>query len=153
MSSSCSSLAITTHPRWGTSSASRGSVKRLARRASSPSTVIRAASDTTDSSSASSSKTKKTTTTTTTTTKTTTTATKTHAKPKVAVVGAGWGGFGAAKALCEAGCEVTLLDGIPDPTGATPSLTPTGKPFEYGTRGFWKDYPNIEATLAEFNIS
>ena len=124
----------------------------MARRASSPSTVIRAASDTTDSSSASSSKTKKTTTTTTTTTKTTTTATKTHAKPKVAVVGAGWGGFGAAKALCEAGCEVTLLDGIPDPTGATPSLTPTGKPFEYGTRGFWKDYPNIEATLAELGV-
>lgn len=76
----------------------------------------------------------------------------THVKPKVAVVGAGWGGFGAAKALCEAGCEVTLLDGIPDPTGATPSLTPTGKPFEYGTRGFWKDYPNIEATLAELGI-
>ena len=34
-------------------------------------------------------------------------------KAKVAVVGAGWGGFGAAKALVEAGCEVTLLDGIP----------------------------------------
>jgi uncharacterized protein with NAD-binding domain and iron-sulfur cluster len=70
----------------------------------------------------------------------------------VAVVGAGWGGFGAAKALCEAGCEVTLLDGIPDPTGATPSLTPSGKPFEYGTRGFWKDYPNIEAMLAEVGV-
>ena len=51
-------------------------------------------------------------------------------KPKIAVVGAGWGGFGAAKALCEAGCDVTLLDGIPDPTGATPSTTPSGKPFE-----------------------
>ena len=73
-------------------------------------------------------------------------------KPRVAVVGAGWGGFGAAKALCEAGCDVTLLDGIPDPTGATPSLTPTGKPFEYGTRGFWKDYPNIEAMLAELGV-
>jgi len=73
-------------------------------------------------------------------------------KPKVAIVGAGWGGFGAAKALCEAGCEVTLLDGIPDPTGLTPSVTPTGKPFEYGTRGFWKDYPNIEATLAELGV-
>ena len=70
----------------------------------------------------------------------------------MAVVGAGWGGFGAAKALCEAGCEVTLLDGIPDPTGATPSLTPSGKPFEYGTRGFWKDYPNIEAMLAEVGV-
>jgi uncharacterized protein with NAD-binding domain and iron-sulfur cluster len=73
-------------------------------------------------------------------------------KPKIAVVGAGWGGFGAAKALCEAGCDVSLLDGIPDPTGATPSTTPSGKPFEYGTRGFWKDYPNIEAMLAEIGV-
>tara|TARA_B110000977_G_scaffold198242_1_gene282669 strand:- start:8947 stop:10749 length:1803 start_codon:yes stop_codon:yes gene_type:complete len=73
-------------------------------------------------------------------------------KPKVAIVGAGWGGFGAAKALCEAGCDVTLLDGIPDPTGLTPSVTPTGKPFEYGTRGFWKDYPNIEGTLRELGV-
>lgn len=80
------------------------------------------------------------------------TAASTERKPKVAVVGAGWGGFGAAKALCEAGCDVTLLDGIPDPTGMTPSTTPTGKPFEYGTRGFWKDYPNIEATLAELGV-
>ena len=61
------------------------------------------------------------------------TAASTERKPKVAVVGAGWGGFGAAKALCEAGCDVTLLDGIPNPTGMTPSTTPTGKPFEYGT--------------------
>eukprot|EP00961_Rhodomonas_salina_P155880 2098950-Rhodomonas_salina.2 len=28
-------------------------------------------------------------------------------KPKVAVVGAGWGGWAAAKALCENGCEVS----------------------------------------------
>jgi NAD(P)-binding Rossmann-like domain len=47
-------------------------------------------------------------------------------KPHVAVVGAGFGGWGAAKALCENGCRVTLLDVIPDPTGATPYLTPTG---------------------------
>ena len=79
--------------------------------------------------------------------------TKVVEKPKVAIIGAGWGGFGAAKALCEAGCDVTLLDGIPDPTGATPSVTPTGKPFEYGTRGFWKDYPNIEAMLAELGVN
>ena len=32
-------------------------------------------------------------------------------RPRVAVVGAGWGGLGAAKALCENGCEVTLFDG------------------------------------------
>merc|ERR1719247_409766 len=64
-------------------------------------------------------------------------------RPHVAVVGAGWGGWGAAKALVESGCRVTLLDGLPDPTGKTPYTTPTGKPFEAGTRGFWMDYPNI----------
>lgn len=74
-------------------------------------------------------------------------------QPHVAVVGAGWGGFGASKALCEAGCKVTLLDGLPDPTGATPYLTPTGKPFEAGTRGFWKDYPNIEDLVREMGLS
>jgi len=32
---------------------------------------------------------------------------QTRDKPKVAVVGAGWGGWAAAKALCENGCDVT----------------------------------------------
>jgi len=73
-------------------------------------------------------------------------------QPHVAVVGAGWGGWAAAKALSESGVRVTLLDGLPDPTGATPYLTPTGKPFEAGTRGFWKDYPNIEALVAELGL-
>lgn len=49
-------------------------------------------------------------------------------KPHVTVVGAGFGGWGAVKALCENGCRVTLLDVLPDPTGATPYVTPTGKP-------------------------
>ena len=50
-------------------------------------------------------------------------------KKKFAVVGGGWGGWGAAKALCEADdVEVTLLDALPDPTGATPFLSKTGKP-------------------------
>eukprot|EP00873_Tetraselmis_striata_P020403 jgi/Tetstr1/440667/TSEL_028976.t1 len=75
-----------------------------------------------------------------------------EAAPHVAVVGAGWGGWAAAKALCEAGARVTLLDALPDPSGATPYLTPTGKPFEAGTRGFWKDYPNIEALLKELGL-
>ena len=73
-------------------------------------------------------------------------------KPKVVVIGAGWGGWAAAKALCENGCAVTLLDGVPDPSGSKPMLTPTGKPFEVGQRGFWNDYPNIEALLAEKNV-
>lgn len=73
--------------------------------------------------------------------------------PHVAVVGAGWGGWGAAKALLENGCRVTILDTLPDPTGASPYLTPTGKPFEAGTRGFWKDYPNIEDLVASLGLN
>ena len=66
-------------------------------------------------------------------------------KKNYVVVGGGWGGWGAAKALCEAGidADVPLIDALPDPTGATPYLSKTGKPVEAGTRGFWKDYPNI----------
>jgi uncharacterized protein with NAD-binding domain and iron-sulfur cluster len=61
-------------------------------------------------------------------------------KPKVVIVGGGWGGFGAALAAAENGCAVTLVD-AGDPTeGMT---TDSGKPFEPGMRGFWKDYPNI----------
>ncbi len=67
----------------------------------------------------------------------------------VVVIGAGWAGWGAAKALCEAGVRVTLIDGMPDPTGSTPITTKSGKPFEAGTRGFWKDYPNINALTDE----
>jgi len=72
--------------------------------------------------------------------------------PHVAIVGAGWGGWGAAKALLQAGCQVTLLDTLPDPSGETPYLTPSGKPFEAGTRGFWKDYPNIEALVRSLGL-
>lgn len=67
----------------------------------------------------------------------------------VVVIGAGWAGWEAAKALCEAGVRVTLVDGMPDPTGKTPLTTKSGKPFEAGTRGFWKDYPNINALTDE----
>ena len=70
----------------------------------------------------------------------------------VVVIGGGWAGWGAAKALCEAGVAVTLLDGQPDPTGSTPLTTASGRPFEAGTRGFWKDYPNINALTAELNL-
>ncbi|MFO7902799.1 MAG: FAD-dependent oxidoreductase [Pirellulaceae bacterium] len=67
----------------------------------------------------------------------------------VVVIGAGWAGWGAAKALCEAGIRVTLVDGMPGPTGSQPITTKSGKPFEAGTRGFWKDYPNINALTDE----
>ncbi|KAJ8603324.1 hypothetical protein CTAYLR_009031 [Chrysophaeum taylorii] len=70
-------------------------------------------------------------------------------KARVVVVGAGWGGFGAAKALSENGCDVTLVDaGNP----VEEMRTPTGKPFEPGMRGFWKDYPNINALGDELEL-
>ena len=71
---------------------------------------------------------------------------------KVAVVGAGFGGWGAAKALVEGGHDVVLIDTLKDPTGATPFLTPSGKPFEPGTKGFWKDYPNLYSMLKQVNV-
>ena len=40
---------------------------------------------------------------------------------KYVVVGGGWGGWGAAKALCEGmeDVDVTLIDALPDPTGVS----------------------------------
>jgi uncharacterized protein with NAD-binding domain and iron-sulfur cluster len=73
---------------------------------------------------------------------------------KFVVIGAGWAGWGAAKALCESGAaaSVTILDALPDPTGQTPYLSASGKPVEAGTRGFWKDYPNINRLCAELGL-
>lgn len=78
--------------------------------------------------------------------------TETSSPSHVVVIGGGWAGWGAAKALGEAGVRVTLLDGMADPTGNTPLTTASGKPFEAGTRGFWKDYPNINALTAELDL-
>ncbi len=72
--------------------------------------------------------------------------------PHVAVIGGGWAGWGAAKAALAQGCRVTLLDAQPDPTGATPMRSRSGRPVEPGVRGFWKDYPNIEAMLGEVGV-
>lgn len=71
---------------------------------------------------------------------------------RVVVVGSGWGGVGAAKTILEnqPGVEVILVDAMKDPTGMTPHVTPTNKPFEAGVRGFWKDYPNIYSTIENF---
>lgn len=74
-------------------------------------------------------------------------------KKKYVVVGGGWGGWGAAKALCEGmkdSAEVILIDALPDPTGRTPYLSKSGKPVEAGTRGFWKDYPNINELVVNW---
>jgi len=73
---------------------------------------------------------------------------------RIAIVGGGWGGWGAAKSICESreNVEVILLDALPDPTGNTPFLSKSGKPVEAGTRGFWKDYPNINKLCAELGL-
>jgi NADPH-dependent 2,4-dienoyl-CoA reductase/sulfur reductase-like enzyme len=47
----------------------------------------------------------------------------------VVVIGGGWAGWGAAKSLCEAGVDVTLIDGMVDPTGSQPITTKSGKPL------------------------
>ena len=68
----------------------------------------------------------------------------------VVVCGAGFGGWGAVKSLLDAGgCRVTLVDTSDDPTGALGSWTPSGKPFDSGTRGFWMDYPNVYSLLQD----
>jgi uncharacterized protein with NAD-binding domain and iron-sulfur cluster len=87
----------------------------------------------------------------------------TKKRKKYVIVGAGWGGWGAAKALCESGLvqqqqqskndvDIIILDALPDPTGKTPYLSSTGKPVEAGTRGFWKDYPNINHLCTELGL-
>eukprot|EP01035_Chromulina_nebulosa_P034421 gene34421-46183_t len=70
----------------------------------------------------------------------------------IAVIGAGWAGWGAAKTLCEAGFNVTILDSLPDPAGLEITRTKSGKPFDPGHKGFWIDYPNIVNLLNELNI-
>ncbi|GKY93314.1 hypothetical protein MPSEU_000299000 [Mayamaea pseudoterrestris] len=76
-------------------------------------------------------------------------------RKKYVVIGAGWAGWGAAKALCESGidADVTILDALPDPTGKTPYLSKTGKPVEPGTRGLWLEYPNINALCAQLGLA
>ncbi len=76
-------------------------------------------------------------------------------KKKIVVVGGGWAGWGSVKTLCqcaEIDAHVILLDVQPDPTGKTPYLSKSGKPVEAGTRGFWKDYPNINALCKELGL-
>ena len=63
------------------------------------------------------------------------TAAEAETKPKVVIVGGGWGGFGAALAAAENDCDVTLIDAGDPTSGMT---TESGKPFEPGMRGFWK---------------
>ena len=58
--------------------------------------------------------------------------------PRVAVIGGGWAGFGAAKALVEQGYDVSLLDAAPG-AGASAAgwRTKTGRSMEAGIKGMW----------------
>ena len=61
------------------------------------------------------------------------------------------GGWGAAKALCEAGVRVTLVDGMADPGGSTPLTTASGNPLRPAPAA-WRDYPNINALTEELGL-
>ena len=74
---------------------------------------------------------------------------------RVAVVGAGWGGLGAAHHLSkQPGVEVTLIDGAPRVGGLVRDgyTTPGGRRAEAGQHGFWADYHNIFALVDELGL-
>ena len=69
------------------------------------------------------------------------------------MVGGGWAGFGAAKALSEQGYAVTLLDAQKYAGGVSAGWrTSSGRPVEAGTKGFWWDYPNIFGLIDELGV-
>eukprot|EP01023_Acetabularia_acetabulum_P049350 TRINITY_DN5265_c0_g1_i2.p1 TRINITY_DN5265_c0_g1~~TRINITY_DN5265_c0_g1_i2.p1 ORF type:complete len:546 (-),score=110.46 TRINITY_DN5265_c0_g1_i2:337-1974(-) len=64
--------------------------------------------------------------------------------PKIAVVGAGWGGLGVTYHLASQGYDVTLIDASPNPAGLSKKFTTQqGKIVEPGIKGFWYQYQNI----------
>eukprot|EP00467_Chlorarachnion_reptans_P023068 CAMPEP_0114510868 /NCGR_PEP_ID=MMETSP0109-20121206/14039_1 /TAXON_ID=29199 /ORGANISM="Chlorarachnion reptans, Strain CCCM449" /LENGTH=610 /DNA_ID=CAMNT_0001690249 /DNA_START=216 /DNA_END=2048 /DNA_ORIENTATION=- len=75
-------------------------------------------------------------------------------KAKTAVVvGGGWAGFGAMKALASAGWNVTVFDATPDPAALNGGWrNENDRPIEAGFKGFWWQYPNIFSLLDELNI-
>ena len=76
------------------------------------------------------------------------------ARKKVVVVGGGWAGFAAAKHLSsQDNVEVILLDAQANPGGLSTSfMTEQGREVEAGVKGFWEDYPNINALCDELEI-
>ena len=69
-----------------------------------------------------------------------------EAKKKVLVVGAGWGGLGAAWHLSKRDdVHVTLIDAAPRVGGLIRDgfQTQNGRPAEAGMHGFWDEYKNI----------
>ena len=74
---------------------------------------------------------------------------------RVVVVGAGWGGLGAAQALSkEPGVEVTVVDAGARPGGLVRDgyRTPAGRPAEAGQHGFWAEYNNIFSLIDSLNL-
>jgi NADPH-dependent 2,4-dienoyl-CoA reductase/sulfur reductase-like enzyme len=66
----------------------------------------------------------------------------------VAVVGGGWAGFGATKALVDAGAEVVLLDASAQPGGLSSAFsTPQGRVIEPGIKG-WEAGPLLHLNRA-----
>eukprot|EP00929_Paragymnodinium_shiwhaense_P097043 TRINITY_DN58819_c0_g1_i2.p1 TRINITY_DN58819_c0_g1~~TRINITY_DN58819_c0_g1_i2.p1 ORF type:complete len:604 (+),score=101.62 TRINITY_DN58819_c0_g1_i2:88-1899(+) len=72
----------------------------------------------------------------------------TEPAPRVAVVGAGLAGLGAALASARAGLRVTLLDAAPKPPGVV-FKSKDGLPLEFGQKGIWYEYPNLLALIDE----
>uniref|UniRef100_A0A383VMW8 Amine oxidase domain-containing protein n=1 Tax=Tetradesmus obliquus TaxID=3088 RepID=A0A383VMW8_TETOB len=86
-------------------------------------------------------------------TSTNTTPSSSSSGKRAVVVGGGWAGFGAALALAKAGAQVTLLDASATPGGLSSAFqTPGGQLVEPGIKGFWYQYANIEALVAELGI-
>jgi len=73
------------------------------------------------------------------------------ARPRVVVVGGGWAGFGAARALARSGeCDVTLLEGAPNPGGVAGGYRDArGRALELGMKGMWYNYPSVYGLLRE----
>jgi uncharacterized protein with NAD-binding domain and iron-sulfur cluster len=75
-------------------------------------------------------------------------------RKKVAIVGAGWAGLGAAYHLAKQGYDVTLLEAAPYPGGLVAGWkTPGGRSVEGGIHGFWYPYANIFALVRELGLN
>jgi uncharacterized protein with NAD-binding domain and iron-sulfur cluster len=75
---------------------------------------------------------------------------------KVIVVGAGWGGLGAAYHLAkDKNFKVTLIDAAPKVGGLIRDgfTTKNGRPCEAGIHGFWDEYKNIFSLVDELKLS
>ena len=73
-------------------------------------------------------------------------ASKVRARPRAAVIGGGWAGFGAAWNLSKARWDVTLIDASPSPGGVA-GRGAGNKGIELGVKGFWRHYANMSQLL------